>query len=59
MGDPEIAADGEIDGRLVSTLYDGEADLLTLHPANPTADETLSAWITAEGGAYVSLMAYR
>lgn len=59
MRDQQTADDDKIDGRLISTLYEGEADLLTLHPAEPTEDEKLSAWITAKGEAYVSLMAYR
>lgn len=44
-----------IEGTLVASLYDGKEDLLTLHPHDPPENQRLSAWITAEGDAYVSL----
>jgi hypothetical protein len=44
-----------ITATLVASLYDGKEDLLTLHPQDPPEDNRLSAWITAEGNAYVSL----
>lgn len=47
----------DTDSRLVATPYEGKADLLTIHPADPTDAEQLSAWLTAEGEAYVSLAA--
>ncbi|TQQ79348.1 hypothetical protein EGH24_12010 [Halonotius terrestris] len=47
-----------ITGMLVASLYEGEEDLLTLHPANPPEDKRLSAWMTAEGDSYVSLAAW-
>lgn len=56
---PTPAPPTDTDSRLIATPYDGEADLVTIHPANPSDAERLSAWLTAEGEAYVSLAAWR
>lgn len=55
---PSEPPERAITGTLVGSLYDGEEDLLTLHPADPPEDKRLSAWMTAEGDAYVSLAAW-
>ena len=59
MTDAHTPSPTDPDSRLVATPYDGEADLLTIHPAAPPDDKQLSAWITAEGEAYVSLATWR
>jgi len=59
MRDADTHSPTGTDSRLVATPYEGEEDLLTIHPADPTDAERLSAWITAEGDGYVSLAVWR
>jgi hypothetical protein len=60
MSDAErpVPPEQAITGTLVDSCYEGKEDLLTLHLADPPENKRLSAWITAEGDAYVSLAAW-
>lgn len=39
--------------------YDGEVDVCTLHPADPSDSEKLTAWISAETGSYFAVETLR
>lgn len=51
------AGDEHIEATIVR--YDNQADVCTLHPANPAPEKQTTEWITAEEDGYVYLHEWR